>query len=150
MAGLFPCGYSNRESFLPYADMWTGWLTWLSFRQGWETEKFTFSPSFHYIIFNKQVFNVLGLTLTLYQYNLDFTDLYFYLYWKNTKSLSTHSSTTKTRRKRTWVALRLSCHSSIITFESTLYKSRLPELHFGGRIAVRRKGEGCAVPTKLC
>lgn len=84
MAALFLCGYSNRESFLRCADMWTGWLTWPSLRQGWRTEHFKFSPSFHYIIFKRQV-NILGLTLTLYQYNLDFTDVYFYLYWKKKK-----------------------------------------------------------------
>lgn len=53
--------------------------------KGLGTEQFTFSPSFHYIIFKRQVFNTLGLTPTLYQYNLDFGDVYFYLYWKKKK-----------------------------------------------------------------
>lgn len=37
------------------------------------------------MIFKRQVFNTLGLTQTLYQYNLDFADVYFYLYWKKKK-----------------------------------------------------------------
>lgn len=85
MTALFPCGYSNRESFLPCADVWTGWLTWPSLRQGWGTKHFIFSPSFLYIIFKRKVFNILGLTLTLCQYNLDLTDVYLYLYWKKKK-----------------------------------------------------------------
>lgn len=146
MAAVFPYGYSNRENFLSHADV----VNMAFIKTGLEDRALYVFSSFHYIIFKRQVFNILGLTLTLYQWT--WTSLFFYWYWKKKKQnyFLLVAALWRWEEKGLWVALRLSCHSSIITFESTWYKSRLPEPHFGGRIAVRRKGEGCAALTKSC
>lgn len=140
-----------REGFLPYVATWVGavnvaYITW-----GWRTKHFTCFPSFQSFIFKREVVNILRLTTTFIpvQLRLHWCAFLFTLEEEKTESLSTHSSTTKMRRKRTVSAVKLSCHSSIITFESTLYGSRLPEPHFGGKITVRRKRERCTALPKL-
>lgn len=85
VAAFFPHdhGDSKREGFLPHADVWMGWSTRTVGAGGPST--LHFFPAFRSPILKREVGDIQGLTPTSHQYNLEFIDVHFYLYWKKKK-----------------------------------------------------------------
>lgn len=93
LAAPFPCGSGDSDRGLfSHTGVWVGAVslsavnTRLTLSRGWGLKHILhFFLLFTLPFFNRQVINILGLTLILHKCNLDFIDVDFYLYWKKRK-----------------------------------------------------------------